>query len=166
MYHPKSPKMRNVPKMNGVFIVDIHKRKTTQILNKHRHSVVANGVWCPVVDNTYFVARRAGTVYITGNTPIQGTAADVTNPAIIEFYALTQKPKYKAMNIKMLLTVYDSILVECPIKHKLEVAQLLKDTMEKDCIINGKKRHFMADIEASDTSWGEMTKLKLKSKGE
>lgn len=99
------------------------------------------------------------------NTPIQGTAADVTNPAIIEFYALTQKPKYKAMNIKLLLTVYDSILVECPIKHKLEVAQLLKDTMEKDCVINGKKRHFMADIEASDVSWGEMTKLKLKSKG-
>jgi uracil-DNA glycosylase family 4 len=99
------------------------------------------------------------------NTPIQGTAADVTNPAIIEFYRLSQTPRWKPCNIKLLLTVYDSILVECPIKHKMEVAQLLKDVMEKDVVINGKKRHFVADIEASDVSWGEMTKLKLGSKG-
>lgn len=95
------------------------------------------------------------------NTPIQGTAADVTNPAIIEHYKLITSPANKAKNIKQLLTVYDSILVECPIKYKMEAALMLKKVMERDVIINGKKRHFIADIEASDYSWGNMQKVKF-----
>ena len=95
------------------------------------------------------------------NTPMQSTAADVTNPAIITLYKKITGPEWKAKNVKLLLTVYDSILVECKKCDKMAVAKLLKSTMERDCVINGKKRHFTADIEASDTSWGEMSEIEF-----
>ena len=34
-------------------------------------------MWCPIVPNTFFVARRGEHVWITGNTPIQGTSSDI-----------------------------------------------------------------------------------------
>jgi len=68
-YEPKSDKLSNIPKMDGVWISTILRRHTTQIQKQHvREFDAKQGVWCPVVPNTYFVARRKGTVYVTGNT--------------------------------------------------------------------------------------------------
>jgi uracil-DNA glycosylase family 4 len=49
------------------------------------------GMWCPMVPNTFFVARRKGSVYITGNTPIQGTAADVVTDAMNDIADLSYR---------------------------------------------------------------------------
>jgi len=68
-YEPQSDKLSNVPNMNGVWVSTILRRHTTQLQKEHvREFEAREGVWCPVVPNTYFVARRKGTVYITGNT--------------------------------------------------------------------------------------------------
>lgn len=68
-YEPKSEKLENVPKMTGVWNATILRRFTTQLQQEHKREFhEKRGVWCPVVPNTYFVARREGTVYVTGNT--------------------------------------------------------------------------------------------------
>jgi len=70
-YAPTSEKLTNTPNMNGVFTGTVLRRQTTQLQKEHvtvRDAEKGEGVWCPVVPNTYFVARRKGTVYITGNT--------------------------------------------------------------------------------------------------
>lgn len=74
---PKYDSMPNSPKAKGIWTVDLYKRDTVQVL-KHqvREFTEARGVWCPSVPNTYFVARRNKTVYITGNSVFQGRAAD------------------------------------------------------------------------------------------
>jgi hypothetical protein len=68
-YEPRSDLMPNIPKMTGVWISTILRRSTVQLKPEHKREFRAKqGVWCPVVPNTYFVARREGTVYVTGNT--------------------------------------------------------------------------------------------------
>lgn len=72
-YTPKSEKLKNIPCGKDVWYVTLRKRTTVQVLKKHTKEYEGKvGVWCPVVPNTFFVARRSGQVYITGNTPIQG----------------------------------------------------------------------------------------------
>ncbi len=71
MYEPKSEKMHNVPQMTGCYVVTVLQRKFTRIEEEHRSEYVGRvGVWCPVVPNTFFVARRQGSVFTTGNTPV------------------------------------------------------------------------------------------------
>lgn len=70
-YSPQSSKMKNVPKMTGVYVVTQLGRKFVSFNPKSRTEFVDKvGVWCPVVPNTFFVARRKGQVFVTGNTPV------------------------------------------------------------------------------------------------
>jgi len=76
MYSPHSEKMSNVPKCDGVWYVTILKRDKVQVVGGQRRDFVGKiPVWCPVVPNTFFVARRKGYVFITGNTTGQDLAA-------------------------------------------------------------------------------------------
>lgn len=82
-YSYKSEKMPNVPKMNGCWIISVLRRDKVQIVKKQvRRFEEKKGVWCPSVPNTYFVARRRGTTYITGNTLFQGGVADFAKEAL------------------------------------------------------------------------------------
>lgn len=74
---PKYDSMPNQPRSKGIWTVTFYRRTHVQVA-KHqvREFVEKRPVWCPSVPNTYFVARRAGTTYITGNTFFQGLAAD------------------------------------------------------------------------------------------
>jgi len=68
-YEPKSDKLTNVPKMTGVWIATILRRDTVKVKEEQKREFNSRqGVWCPVVPNTFFVARRKGSVYVTGNT--------------------------------------------------------------------------------------------------
>ncbi len=70
---PKSAKLTNIPKGTRHWLVTLLQRDKVQVQGCHV-SVVKGvfGVWCPMVPNTFFVARRSGHVFITGNTPVQG----------------------------------------------------------------------------------------------
>lgn len=60
--------------MTKIWVCNVLRRKMVDV-SFLKHTFVENkGVWCPVVPNTYFVARRQGQVFVTGNTPIQGSA--------------------------------------------------------------------------------------------
>jgi len=82
------------------------------------------------------------------NTPVQGTAAEVLKLAMIklsqelaklsgesgvksgEKLLQDQNSKLLASSTRMLLTVHDEIVVECPEKEAKKVAKIVKDTME------------------------------------
>jgi DNA polymerase I-like protein with 3'-5' exonuclease and polymerase domains len=72
-YKPQSRKLTNVPKQGSYWVVNVLQRDKVQIQKQHRRDFKGTlSVWCPIVPNTFFVARRKGFVYVTGNTPIQG----------------------------------------------------------------------------------------------
>ncbi len=76
MYSPHSEKMSNVPKCDGVWYVTILKRDKAQVVGNQRRDFTGKvPVWCPVVPNNFFVARRKGYVFITGNTTGQDLAS-------------------------------------------------------------------------------------------
>lgn len=72
MYKPKSDKMKNVPKMTGCYNVTVLQRQFVSISPEHRTDIpkMKVGVWCPILPNHFFVARRRGHVFITKNTPV------------------------------------------------------------------------------------------------
>lgn len=88
------------------------------------------------------------------NTPIQGTASEITEEAICDCYDSFEKPKHKEWRARLGCTVHDSILVECQEEYKMEVAREMKKIMEKPYVICGKPMSFPVDIEVGP-SWGE-----------
>lgn len=70
-YKPQSDKLKNVPRMTTCWYVSKSERKFYRVDSKHIRRYRAKvPVWCPVVANTFFVARRLGQVFITGNTSV------------------------------------------------------------------------------------------------
>jgi len=69
--------MPNKPQLGHIWCVRVLLRETAQV-QRAQVCVVneARGMWCPTVPNGFFVARRAGRVYVTGNSGFQGLTAD------------------------------------------------------------------------------------------
>lgn len=132
MYSPKSAKMKNVPKMSGIWLVTILRRTTAQVTREQRREVVAKcPVWCPIVPNTFFVARRSGNVFITGNTPIQGRAAWYTIAAIPLIHAWIDE---SGADAEIINTVHDSVMIDCSRGNADEVVENVCRIMEGfDC---------------------------------
>ena len=61
------------------------------------------------------------------NTPIQGTAADVIKLAMVRVWRRLRDEK---MESRLILTVHDELIVECPEEEKETVARLLTEEME------------------------------------
>lgn len=109
-YTPSSSKLMNTPKGAGIWLVTILKRTTVQVLKKQRREVrVQAPVWCPIVPNSFFVARRSGHVFVTGNTPVQGTGADGLKAALRRVYDRLKKYNGDAFIAHM---VHDEIVVD------------------------------------------------------
>lgn len=109
-YQPKSGKLLNTPVMTGVWQVTVLRRDKVQVTAAQTRVYRAKvGVWCPIVPNTFFVARRSGHTFITGNTPIQGEAAFYTNVALNRIWNAYDD---ECLDARVVMTVYDSIMVE------------------------------------------------------
>lgn len=112
-YKPTSKYLKNVPNMTHIYVVNVCTRDKVPVTKSQKSKIaVDDGVWCPIVPNTYFVARREGHVYVTGNTPIQGTGADGLKASLREVYF--RMKKYGGWNgdIKMIHHVHDEIVLE------------------------------------------------------
>ncbi|HUD06398.1 MAG TPA: DNA polymerase I [Candidatus Saccharimonadales bacterium] len=79
----------------------------------------------PDINSPNFVIRQAAERAAI-NMPIQGTEADLMKMAMIDI-----DKKLKDSGADILLQIHDSVLVECPENKAEEIAQMLKDTMEK-----------------------------------
>lgn len=109
-YKPKSRHLRNVPRMTGVWAVTVLKRDKAQVMWHHWRSYRAKAsVWCPIVPNTFFVVRRSGHVFITGNTPVQGTAAHYATRSLDP---IQQRFDDEGLDATVVLTVHDSIMAK------------------------------------------------------
>jgi DNA polymerase I-like protein with 3'-5' exonuclease and polymerase domains len=109
-YSPRSHKMPNVPKMGVCWLVKVLRRDKAQVTAAQRREISeSRGIWCPVVGNTYFVARRSGSVFITGNTLIQGTFSGflvlAAHAAMVEWILAEGLQN----DVQLVLTVYDSL---------------------------------------------------------
>jgi uracil-DNA glycosylase family 4 len=79
------------------------------------------------------------------NNPVQGTAGDICNAALIRIDERLKK-KLKTLDARVVVTIHDDIIVECPIERKVEVALIMKDEMEAPVKINGIDRVFPVDL--------------------
>ena len=88
---------------------------------------------------------------ITGilNTPVQGTAADITKRALVMLV-----PVVKELKGRIIATVHDEILLEVPLEKTHVAAKELKTTMERAGAYYLKKVPVVADTVIAD-SWAE-----------
>ena len=109
-YKPMSSKLLNIPKQGIIYIVNVLKRDKVQIQKNHKKEFYSKQpIWCPMLPNTYFVARRDNKVFITGNTPFQGLASDGAKLAGYRLIKEEAKLGYKLVNF-----VHDEFLFEVP----------------------------------------------------
>lgn len=144
-YHPTSPKVKNRPWSKGIWTIAILDRDTVQVVNlkkryggsrvvtqQRRDFFDARPVWCPRVRNTYFVARRDGGVYLTGNTMFQGLAADCAkNAGFLIARACYAEPNSPLYSCRIVNFVHDEVILEIPIdpwmhERAMELARLMK----------------------------------------
>lgn len=126
-----SPKLKQpILHSKGIWLVSILNRKTVQVV-EHQKKVYNKKMimWCPTVPNTFFVARRLGKVYITGNTPIQSAAGDVCFTGMCRFQDWLDTNEKKT---RIIGTVHDSILTEAPDEEVEEIAVMLPKIMTTD----------------------------------
>lgn len=151
---PMSPKMANVPKCGVSWIVTILGRHTAQVTRAQTTKRVGPcPVWCPVVPNTFFVARRSGHVFITGNTPVQGSASDFCTASIVAIVDWIRQTKVPAV---VCVSVHDSIIAEVKEGYVEQVAENMKMIMES-WWSGGVP--IVADLEVGK-SWGSLAKYK------
>ena len=71
---------------------------------------------------------RAGAERETVNMPIQGTAADILKRAMIDLHAALPAERLRA---RMILTVHDELLFECPREEADATAAVVRERMEQ-----------------------------------
>ena len=123
----KYESMGNIPKTDGHYEVCVQKRNTVQVVKSQKTCFAAEDatIWCPIVPNTYFVARRKGQVFITGNTPVQGTGADALKLSLRNMHDLIIRSSYGS-RVKLVHHVHDEIILEVDDDPEL-IVQVKKD---------------------------------------
>jgi DNA polymerase I-like protein with 3'-5' exonuclease and polymerase domains len=115
--------------------VTILRRDKVQVLAKHRREFVGKvPVWCPIVPNTYFVARRDGHVFITGNTPIQTGVASHMNERMLVIQDIFDRETGGAALVVQ--QVHDALTVEAPDDYAKRAAEVLQEVLSQPFDIN------------------------------
>ena len=127
-YVGRSSKLQNEIRSKGVWSITLLQRKFAQVLSgQSKHSVKAISMWCPTVPSGYFVARRNGTVYVTGNSPIQGGAHDILSVASIQIKTALIKMNLES---RLIMTIHDSLILEVKNEELDTVLKMVKEKME------------------------------------
>jgi DNA polymerase I len=77
--------------------------------------------------------RRQHAERLAVNTPIQGTAADILKVAMVRLH---EALRVQQMQARLLLTVHDELVLECPDDEVKQVCDLLKNAMEGACSLS------------------------------
>ena len=102
--------------------------QTARIDMMKKEKTTTNIVWCVTTNQGTWIARRNGKYYITGNSIIQGSAADFSKTALIN---VSTDPRWKACGGEVLTIVHDEIVAQAPIEYWEEAANILREDMEK-----------------------------------
>jgi DNA polymerase I-like protein with 3'-5' exonuclease and polymerase domains len=127
-YHPKSSKMMNVPVMNGYFRIALLRRDKVQVTKDQVRVYGAKiPMWCPTVPNGFFVARRSGKVFVTGNSTIQGSAADIIKAAMLR---ISDDEELTLLGVEIVNQIHDELTIEVPEGNAEIVVPRIKEFME------------------------------------
>lgn len=86
------------------------------------------------------------------NYPIQSTAADIKNLALIEVHENLKKYKMKS---RVIFDLHDAIYTEAHKKETRQVEEIMHAAMEKEYVIDGGKYTFPAKFKTSEC-WGDL----------
>lgn len=110
------------------YVVSVLKVRRAHICKNHCHQERCDGVWCVSTHNGTWIARRYGMVTITGNSVVQGSAAELTKMAMLR---LENDPEWIEIGGRLILPVHDELIVEVPFEHRAKGAEILKRSMEE-----------------------------------
>lgn len=111
----------------GHYAVTLSTARRASVCGKHsKRRTATDGVWCVTTNNQTWIARRHGVVYITGNSVIQGSAADLTKMAMLR---LEHDDEWAELNGNFLLPVHDELICEVPIENAEKGAEVLSKCM-------------------------------------
>ena len=96
------------------YTVTVLRIKQAQIYPHHKSRTHVDTVWCVTTGTGTWVARRDGKVYITGNSIIQGSAAEQTKLAML---LIDKDPEWNRIGGRVILPVHDELIAEVPIEH-------------------------------------------------
>ena len=83
--------------------------------------------YLPEINSTNFNVR-SGAERIALNTPIQGTAADIIKLAMVRVFHALEKD---ALQARLILTVHDELIIECPYWEAISVMEMITREMEQ-----------------------------------
>ena len=115
----------------GIWVVREYKRDKAQIVKSQiKKDYRKEPIWCINVENSTFVVKREGQVYITANSPVQGFASDLTflGASLFLEYIIKEKKNWKYTNV-----VHDALYLNIPLD---EV---------KECVLTA-ERFFTTDL--------------------
>lgn len=127
--HVPYASMNNIPVSNSTYYnVSILGIQRAHIYPKHKSVVIRDMSWCVTTKNHTWVARRNGKVFITGNSIIQGSAAELTKIAIIKVF---NDPEWAEIGGRILLPVHDEFIAEAPIRNAARAGEILSRLMSE-----------------------------------
>lgn len=110
------------------YTVTILRIKRAHIYPKHKSKETVNLVWCVTTGTGTWIARRNGCVYITGNSRVQGSAADLTKMAVL---MIEHNQRWKEIGGRILTPVHDELMCEVPERYYQEGEEILSSLMSK-----------------------------------
>lgn len=125
--HIQYDSMTNIPVSNNIYYdVTVLKIQRAQIYPHHKSLVEVDGVWCVTSGQGTWIARRQGKVYITGNSIVQGSAADQTKLAML---LIENDEEWNRLGGRIILPVHDELIAEAPIENYEACAKRLSELM-------------------------------------
>lgn len=115
-----------VPAVNGrtgCWVVQVNRRTTAQMAHCESVERMQGGVWCVTVPNSFAVFRRRGSTFVSGNSVIQGSAADLMKLAIVREDALL------VPGVIMNFTVHDELVTSVKEDQVDEGIQIVTEAM-------------------------------------
>lgn len=111
---------------NDYWTISVLRVKRAHIYPHHKSERFVNKVWCVTTGTGTWVMRRNGKVSITGNSVVQGSAADLTKMAILN---LCNNKRWQEIGGRLLVPVHDELITEVPAQYAEEGAKILSDCM-------------------------------------
>ena len=112
---------------NSQYVVTTYQHNIVNMWDKRFvKRTTLHGCWCVTTNNGTWVARRHGSVFLTGNSIIQGSAAELTKMAILK---LENNKEWQRIGGRLLVPIHDELLTEVPARYAEEGAKILSDSM-------------------------------------
>lgn len=112
--------------VNDKYYIEVCKDRRYPVDSLEVTSLETPIVWCVSTGLGTWVARRSGSTYITGNSIIQGSAAEMTKMAML---MLHNNEEWQRLGGRLLVPVHDELICEAPIQNYERCAQILSDMM-------------------------------------